>query len=79
MAAVPIPIRGGRTSKPTTVSWGDVGSQEAPHAPLIGSLPPPRALAGDMPDLSLPPSTPEAFSLVRNDILRVMMRIFVVG
>ncbi len=39
-------------------------SASVPNAPVIGSLPPPQ-MGLTMPDLALPPPSPEAFSLVR--------------
>ncbi len=77
--AVPIPIGpprsraggggGGGGGGSSSTSGGGRGagfaSASLPAAPVIGSLPPPSQLSFDMPDLSLPPSTPEAFSLVR--------------
>ena len=63
--AVPIPIQkrtSSSTNKPITSSRNVSASM--PIAPVIGSLPPPSQLSLDMPDLSLPPSTPEALSIV---------------
>lgn len=50
-----VPVARGRHSSSSSV----------PTAPVIGSLPPPSALEGDIPDMSLPESIPDAFSLVR--------------
>ena len=64
--AVPIPIQkrtsSSSTNKPITSSRNVSASM--PIAPVIGSLTPPSQLSLDMPDLSLPPSTPEALSIV---------------
>lgn len=64
--AVPIPIQKRTSSKSGSSSRGGGGgvSASVPIAPVIGSLPPPSQLSLDMPDLSLPASTPEALSLV---------------
>jgi hypothetical protein len=65
--AAPIPI--GPPRARASAGGGGAGrggaSDSLPAAPIIGSLPPPSQLSFEMPDLSLPPSTPEAFSLVR--------------
>ena len=55
----PIPIANGKPPKPYTSSSHASGGP--PNAPFMGSLP---ANALAVPDLSLPPGTPEAFSLV---------------
>jgi hypothetical protein len=60
--SIPIPIRSGRAAPGG--ARGTV-SASVPVAPVIGSLPPPSALSNDMPDLSLPATSPQAFSLVR--------------
>ena len=56
----PIPIGGARSAQRAPREGA------APHAPYLGSLGSgPRALEGALPELSLPDSTPEAFSMVR--------------
>ena len=44
-------------------SSAPVAQSLPPAAPVIGSLPPPKMTVDDMPDLSLPPQSPEAGSI----------------
>lgn len=79
MSAIPIPVRGkpiapsapipigkpsGRSIGGATAGSAGYLSASVPAAPVIGSLKAPAALETAIPDLALPPSSPEAFSLV---------------
>jgi hypothetical protein len=64
--AVPIPIKksgSDSSSKLVNNKVSNLISSSVPNAPVIGSLPAPK-IGPDMPNLALPPSSPQAFSLV---------------
>ena len=75
--SIPIPARSGKVKqsapipiasrKPAVTARPPVDSYlsaSVPAAPIIGSLKAPTQLESMIPDLSLPPASPEAFSLV---------------
>lgn len=58
MSSIPIPVRRGPRAAAVNAD------ESAPSAPVIGSFKVPSHISDGIPDLSLPPQSPEAFSMV---------------